>query len=239
LTAKSTYAFILRPLVLQDVPVLPGVFEHNAVKAVGNVSLWTIRFEIFCYAAVVILGSLKLFERPHIIMTIFVIVFASDCITFSVFVPFFGNLRPFFHLATYFLAGMVFYFYHHKIPYSLALVGVCLAAIVAARNAYLFAVLPLALTYTIFYFAFSPSISLRKFASKGDFSYGLYLYAFPIEQLIAQYSRGTIDPVPLLLISTVVTLGIAFLSWHLVENPLMKRNHHKLRLKVVVTPVET
>ncbi len=59
--------------------------------------------------------------------------------------------------------------------------------------------------------------------SLGDFSYGTYLYAFPIQQLIVRYTAGSgLTPFGLFLGSTPVVLVLAVLSWFFVEKPAME-----------------
>ncbi len=53
----------------------------------------------------------------------------------------------------------------------------------------------------------------------GNPSYGLYLYAFPIQQLIVARMPGNPHPI---LTCAAITLPVAFLSWHLVERPALR-----------------
>jgi peptidoglycan/LPS O-acetylase OafA/YrhL len=82
-------------------------------------------------------------------------------------------------------------------------------------------VFPLTLAYSTFYFAFTDRIKLRYAAAKGDFSYGTYLFAYPIQQMLIS---PFIFPFPLIvLLSIVLSLGAGFLSWHLVEKWFLPR----------------
>lgn len=52
----------------------------------------------------------------------------------------------------------------------------------------------------------------------GDLSYGVYIYAFPIQQLVIGWGRGRQIPFgALLAMSLLLTWGFAYLSWHVVE----------------------
>jgi peptidoglycan/LPS O-acetylase OafA/YrhL len=73
--------------------------------------------------------------------------------------------------------------------------------------------LPIVLAYTVFYVAFS-----RQFwraAKHGDFSYGTYLYAFPIQQLILAF---TVCTFPIFVGASMLLSGLAGVaSWFAVE----------------------
>ena len=72
-----------------------------------------------------------------------------------------------------------------------------------------------------------PSGRLREFNRLGDYSYGLYVYAFPIQQVIASFMKG-IQPQSLFGVSFFITLAFAVLSWHLVEKPMLALKDKRL-----------
>ena len=55
-----------------------------------------------------------------------------------------------------------------------------------------------------------------------DLSYGVYLYAFPVQQLLVLHFAPNLTPLRLFLAATVITCGLAALSWHLVEEPFLR-----------------
>jgi peptidoglycan/LPS O-acetylase OafA/YrhL len=62
--------------------------------------------------------------------------------------------------------------------------------------------------------------NLHLFNRLGDYSYGLYIYAFPIQQTLRQYFVD-IGPLQLFAAASVLTLLCAMLSWHLIEEPAL------------------
>jgi peptidoglycan/LPS O-acetylase OafA/YrhL len=77
-------------------------------------------------------------------------------------------------------------------------------------------------------YAFSPTIGIPGFGDKTDLSYGIYLYAFPIQQVIvALYLRGQngAPPTPARLFAIALPLSIAaaWLSWTFVEKRFLVR----------------
>ncbi|MDO8654733.1 MAG: hypothetical protein Q7R66_21385, partial [Undibacterium sp.] len=68
----------------------------------------------------------------------------------------------------------------------------------------------------LFYLAYLPAGAIRKYNALGDYSYGVYIYAFPVQQALASIYPGI--PVPAMLLgSATLTLTLATLSWHLIE----------------------
>jgi peptidoglycan/LPS O-acetylase OafA/YrhL len=65
------------------------------------------------------------------------------------------------------------------------------------------------------------NLPFRNFDKYGDFSYGIYLYAFPIQQTVAKFGLNH-DPISYLIICFSFTFIAAALSWHLVEKPFLR-----------------
>ena len=124
----------------------------------------------------------------------------------------------FLRLFSFFFIGSFFYCYADKIPmknayftiFSLLLIG-------TATYQYLFIeVYSLLLAYMVFYIAYIPKGRIRRFNTFGDYSYGVYIYAFPTQQLVA-YSFVNISVEKMILYSSILTLTLAAVSWHLFE----------------------
>jgi peptidoglycan/LPS O-acetylase OafA/YrhL len=78
-----------------------------------------------------------------------------------------------------------------------------------------------AFAYIVIYLGFLNLPVLPAFSKYGDFSYGMYLYAFPIQQLCL-HMLGTNPDFPLFLITSfLLTLFFAVLSWHFIEEPAL------------------
>ncbi len=135
-----------------------------------------------------------------------------------------GNYWP--RFATYFLCGSVFWHWRQRIPRSAGLAGAAVAAILLALSlpSLLPVVLPPAWCYLLMWLAYCPGNPVQRFCDGTDASYGTYLYAFPIQQLVMLGFRGA-SPWMVFLVSLPLSLLAGFGSWHLVE----KRWLQKLR----------
>jgi peptidoglycan/LPS O-acetylase OafA/YrhL len=76
--------------------------------------------------------------------------------------------------------------------------------------------------------AFVPSRILRRLSKLPDYSYGIYIYAFPIQQLLLMKVPG-LPPMLHALIAFPLILVPAALSWHFVEKPALRFKNPKPR----------
>jgi peptidoglycan/LPS O-acetylase OafA/YrhL len=123
-----------------------------------------------------------------------------------------------------FLAGMAFYRFRDAIPWHPAYAILSLLALSISfliPNGVSFAS-PTAGAYLLFSLAFFPWFKIPIASRYGDFSYGMYAYAFPIQQSLVAWLGTAIHPWFLFCMSFVATLGVAVLSWHLIEKPALK-----------------
>ena len=96
--------------------------------------------------------------------------------------------------------------------------GAIVAIVVAAmidRHAF-FVVYTLTLPFIVLALAYSHQPRLLGYNRLGDYSYGIYIYAFPVQQWCAYAWKG-IDPIGMIVVAFAVTLAFAIGSWHLIE----------------------
>jgi peptidoglycan/LPS O-acetylase OafA/YrhL len=84
--------------------------------------------------------------------------------------------------------------------------------------------------YILFYLVSLQRSPFKQFGRFGDFSYGLYIYAFPVQQSLAQLAGGNIQPMLNLALALPITLILAALSWHVVEKPALRLKHVPFKL---------
>ena len=223
---RETYSVFKTLFLRSYYDQLPGVFLTNPFPVSVNGSLWTLPFEIKCYLLVAVLGMLKALKRKWVILALFSLVYG-----FYVFasirhlnIAHIGEPDRMPRLLAYFLAGTALFLFREELPHDRKLFLISIGVIAATC---LFGVaeyfMPIFGTYAVFYVAFSPRLKLQKFAKFGDFSYGLYIYSFPIQQLLIHKFRdgAGINPYALFLLTTAITLIVSFLSWHLIEKPFL------------------
>lgn len=209
-------------------PDLPGVFQGNIFNAV-NGALWTIKVEVMFYAAVPIFVWLirRLGHRPVLIAG-----FASSCLWWGGMTALAAHTgKPVFsELAKqmpgqlmYFLPGAWCYYERDRLrAMGWPLGAVSLAMLLLAHGMDLSYLYPLALTGCVFYAAFAlPYVG--RVTRPGDLSYGIYILHFPIIQTLVQLGWFQHNPYGTLLLASALVGVAAWLSWHLVEAPMLRR----------------
>lgn len=59
----------------------------------------------------------------------------------------------------------------------------------------------------------------------GDLSYGIYIYAYFVQQLSVRYWPGSRSFIGSICVSAVITVALALCSWHFVEAPALRFKH--------------
>ncbi|SHN38019.1 hypothetical protein SAMN05192549_10931 [Duganella sacchari] len=142
-----------------------------------------------------------------------------------------GDFVPGQALIMAFLYGVALYIYRDVIPYSLTLFGIAVAAAIALlitqKGAYL---APLPLTYITTYMGLL-NPQKGSFIKSGDYSYGLYLYGFPLQQLVAHFGPSFHHWWINFGLAMAMGLCIAYFSWNFVELPASRLRPYLLSLE--------
>ncbi|WP_249136322.1 acyltransferase family protein [Bradyrhizobium tropiciagri] len=211
---------------------LPGLFLHNPLPVLVNSQLWTVPYELWCYVILALLAVTTIcFNR--VAYLVFMVIAQIGLVGYDIArwdeVPI--QLRP--HLLVFcFLAGVGFYLWRDKVPFHRTLclfaLVLCAAAMATGRAD---ALAPVPAAYIACYLGLmNPRRSW--IVSSGDYSYGLYLYGFVIQQCVATFGPPVQHWYLNILISLPLAFGVAVASWHLVEK-------HALRLRGRVEKLET
>jgi len=213
-----------------------GAFRFNPYPEAINGSLWTIRVEFMCYIGLALIGVCGFLRNRHWTLCLLGVWLAlTTIIAHSGLSPYRADFPYPAHsglwgfllrLVPCYLAGVVVYLYRKSIGLNLLSVAVAGAVLVGACFVPLglLTAIPLAGSYLLVTAAYSPVIRLHHFARFGDFSYGTYLYAFPVQQMLVRYGRASMSPMLLFLMATPITAVLAAASWHLIEKRFLSRS---------------
>ena len=225
LLSSMTYNYLYKcGILFSGIPFnLPGVFELNPYKNAVNGSLWSMPYEVKCYVILGVLwASLRLFGRDTAQLFKVAIVTTSVGLMLYVIVCHlnFPNESPRERWFFMFFYGATFYCLKEYIKLSKFIFYPSLIALVlsiVATNEQLFVFYVITVAYILFYLAYVPSGFYRKYNQMGDYSYGTYIYAFPVQQSVAALIPG-ISAWSMIVISAFVTVLLAALSWHFLEH---------------------
>ncbi|MFO1323299.1 MAG: acyltransferase [Burkholderiales bacterium] len=199
---------------------LPGAFPANPFPHDVNGSLWTLPIELRLYVALLAAGVLGLLARRAAWLAVVAVLVAAFAVRPEWF-PLAPNDRVVRELALLFGLGSLAWVWRDAVPVSLG--GALAAVLLIAWNPggltreTLFAPL---LAYVVLVLAYHPRLQVSAYRHAGDYSYGLYVYSFPLQQTLMQRLPG-LEPTGLLALSLPLSLAVAALSWHLLEAPAL------------------
>lgn len=218
---------------------LPGVFTDNPYMNAVNGSLWTLPYEIKMYTYLAIIASLFLYVQRWLGKNILKITFFSIAIISVAthianhFLSF--SADEFIRLFAMFFIGAAFYIFRNHIFISSRIFLLTLLVLsLSVMNKDLFFVLySISIPYLVFYIAYVPAGKIREYNRIGDYSYGMYIYAFPVQQSVAAILPG-ISVAWMVVISFGITLLLALLSWHLIEKNFLQMKGHYVAIEKIL-----
>ena len=206
---------------------LPGVFTDNVYPFAVNGSTWTLPIEVFMYVLLAV-GSWLLMERWRMlaIAAIAMIAWHMKAQEWAGSGAHLWTTLPLYYTVRYgifFALGTTAYLWRDKLP--LSPIGAALlwtAALLLSNTPFGTLAYMLALAYSTLLVAALPWRMLTGFGHWGDFSYGMYLFAFPVQQTIVHFGGAALAQPLDIAICFAVTLCCAAISWHLVEHPALQ-----------------
>lgn len=204
----------------------------------GNGAVWTIPYEFWCY--IVLAFVLSILRHRLAILGLFALAYVGYQVKYfsgvriEASLPLINELSEWPRFLAYYFSGACLFLYRDRVRYTrwLAILSaVLLVVCVTAGWAEL--ALPIAGSYLLMYAAFLPMARLNQFGKHGDFSYGVYLYGWPMQQLVLLWIPG-IGPWVHFVLSLIAASACAVASWHLVENPFLRRKPGSRRTTAAV-----
>ncbi|MFG1883350.1 acyltransferase family protein [Micromonospora sp. NPDC049102] len=203
-------------------------------------ALWTLRYDLALYAVVAVLMMTSVLQRaPRAVL-----VLAGGCYAliladffaapgWSSRPPQHGAVGPFpligafaadwtLMLGFLFLLGAAARLYAHRVPMNSTLA--VLAAVTLVCSLWLggfFAVGLPAFAYLVLFAAVALPTRWSRISRRNDYTYGIYIYGFPVQQMIALLGGTRFGIVGYIVLSLLGSVLCAALSWHLVERPAL------------------
>lgn len=239
--SNSPFAYIYRNLLLViHQHSIAGTPTGSLIPYEWNGSLWSLSYEFLCYLILMGLALIRLLHRRGTILILTVLLWGTvSVITFTPSLDdkftLFENytLYNVLKLTTIFMVGSIIYLYKERVPDSVWLALACTVVLVACfylpnggrRPAFTFTtsglMAPL-IAYSLLWLGIH--LPLQRVGRRNDYSYGMYIYGFPVAQLLVIWGVQRWGLYPYALMTVFVTVALAMASWWVVEK-------HTLRLK--------
>jgi peptidoglycan/LPS O-acetylase OafA/YrhL len=224
----GSLGYILNNALLQvRQPTMGALVAHNPYTLSFNAPLWTLFYEFLCYISVAMLGLAGVLRsRPFIVLAVSVALFtvfaAPPMVAREI-----HSMPPAFRILEiilYFFVGACAFLYRGLIPIRGWIAGLCAIAVALALPTRAFGiVLPVCLSYVVIYVAMKWPV--RSFDRRADLSYGIYIYAFAVGQMLTIFGFNRFGSLPYFVITYAITLVLATMSWFCVERPSLSLKH--------------
>ncbi|WP_232443856.1 acyltransferase family protein [Burkholderia ubonensis] len=212
----------LENIILRPASLLPGVFHTAPYPDAVNGSLWTLPIEFGMYIATPLLVMRSAGQKTRILIGCVALCAASLYLVRIANLEVTGHGRAILdalNVAPYFLLGAAWRIAAPQSAFKLQVAMLALPVLMlipgngVAYDLGLFVTLP----YAILTLSLARPAAFGWVRRFGDFSYGVYIYAFPVQQTVALLFHTNRNPLANAAISVVPTLLLAAASWHFIE----------------------
>jgi len=204
---------------------LPGVFGDgitDELQSIVNGSLWSLSYEVLSYTLLLALW-LALRSVRATVFALLALAIATLALPLA-----HERLAGVAFTLPYFAGGALMYLVHERFGVNATVALACVAGVaLAAWSGGLGLAYATLGAYLVVYLGTRPNPGSALSARVGDLSYGVYLYGWPVQQLVKQAMPGA-GPWTMLALSTAATWACAWASYRCIERPA-------LRLKAPVT----
>jgi peptidoglycan/LPS O-acetylase OafA/YrhL len=211
----------------------------NPITGIFDGALWSLSYELLAYLAIAVLTVTAVLKRAPKVMIILLAAFWVYMVHYQlaagtwrgphptgmpITFPLLGQLTTdnMLYLGFMFLLGVVAQLYKNRISTHAAVAVAALVVLVASMKIGGFFVFGLpAYGYLVLWTGLRLRGPFQRVGRKHDYSYGLYIYAWPVQDLLAMEHVTRHGLLVYTLLSLLGGLVMAVFSWHLVERPAM------------------
>lgn len=187
-----------------------------------NAPLWTLAYEFACYIGIALLVSLVPARLLGVALGILALIAtALNIVTALSIADVPDPLIVLARLGAFFVAGSLFYHLRDRLPLNHAAGAIAAALSIALVLCQAFDVLG-AIPFAYLMLYLGVVLPLSRIGAVNDVSYGMYIYAFPLQLVLAVVVGTTLPAWVFVLVSIAITIPFASASWFLVEKPAMR-----------------
>ena len=219
-SAKDTWLYAVAIPLLDFWRFLPETFVTNPVPLAVNGSLWTLQVEIWLYMIMTCLVLTAIKWRRAAFNCFAVIAFISYKFFPEQILGWIPRHDEYMTpgLVGCFILGGLLFFNAKYVPLNFYLGCVAvLAAIVGMSTSWFSILFYVAFAYWIVLLSLHPTLYISSWNSRVDYSYGIYVFAFPIQQTIVFFFKP-IGPLALFAVAYPLSVALAAILWSFVES---------------------
>ena len=226
---------------------ISGTPSGVPVPRIWDGPLWTLAWEVLCYIAIAGLGVAGLLRRQWFIPAALTL-----AVLWSALLPPWGVFADVIEaqhriedpataaflvqaiaarFVVMFLAGALLYQFRNAVPARWSLVALSAVIVLAASflpNYRLVAAIPLAYAIIVS----GALVHNKRLRLRTDLSYGVYIYAWPVQQMLVICGLGILNPIAFAFVSVIGTLPLAVMSWFMVEKPAISLKSRLIRRSI-------
>ena len=202
---------------------IASVFADNPNPLIVDGSLWTLILEAGCYCVLACFGLIGVLRRRRWVIPVFALLLWALATLYDVGISV-GIGDNTLRMLMLFMIGASIYLYADRVPMRAWLA--VLAAIVFVASAALLTnyrtigAVPLA--YLLIYCAAGLRWNVRL---KTDLSYSVYIYHWPVEQLLMLTILARLPTAAFVMASIVLVVPVALASWYGIERSALRRKN--------------
>ncbi len=219
-TSVDTWKYLLNSVFVL-IHNLPGVFEGNIYNSTVNGALWTLPVEFLCYILCFIAFKLGFMDKKRFPWSIPLVIIGSIGVwIIGGIIPLVREVvRP----VLLFYIGMGYWIYRERIRLNVKYMLIAFAGLILL---FVFRLgLPamlLCFPYIMMTLWFGTNQCSSKIGKLGNYSYGIYLWGFPVQQTIVYFFGGQMNPYVNFLIAIPISIILGILTYEISEKRFLK-----------------
>jgi len=232
--AGSSLYFFMHSAVFQafgSVWTISGAYLDNPIESI-NGSIWTLKYEVLLYVLLPLIYTF-VYRKSKLILAFMVVLLVlslgyilAEFMIFNIFNS--DEYSKLLLLTSYFFYGVLLYLYRELVIVSKRFILISSFIFIISMFFGNLKLITL-LFYPYIIIAIGSVIRTRFFSKSGDYSYGMYIYAFPVQQTLVHFFKSDLNAYTLLVFSFLLTLMLSIVSWHLYEKKILTLKYKKDR----------
>lgn len=203
-----------------------------------NGSLWTLFYEFACYIGIGVILSVSTRLRRPLTWGAWLLCVAGDVAATHVLNSVNATAFNFVHLGAIFFAGSLVALYADRIPHDWRLATAAFVLVVVAGESRLLGLLgSLPAAYLCLWLGIA--LPLHRIGRRTDISYGVYIYAFPVQQTLNLVHANRLPVGLAVAAAAAVTVPFAFASWFVIEKPAIGLKRRLGAVRRAARPAES